>query len=123
MQGSDDAWVVSTGAVLLVLAQSVYAFYLRAIILRLKSSRHVLWLRMGCPTWWSLAITRGSGAFENPGANRVNLTRWLSDKQYLELDDSVLAEFAKRQLIALRLGIAIGVIVIGYGLLRYFLTV
>jgi hypothetical protein len=116
-----DAWVVFAGAAVLLLTQLVSALDLRAIITRLKMNHHVLWLRMECPSWWFLTITLGRGAaLDIPGSNRINIISWLSNKEYLLLNDSVLTRFAQRQRIANRVGVTIALLVLGYGLLRHY---
>jgi hypothetical protein len=115
-----DIWVVFSGAVALLFYQFVYAFQTRGIISRLKSNHHILWLQMDCPSWWVLSLSRGSGAIEAPGSNRINVTNWLNGKEYLGLNDPVLTRLARRQLAALRVAMTIGAVLMVYGMLRYF---
>jgi hypothetical protein len=115
-----DAWVVFLGVALLLLTQLVSALDLRAIIARLKASYHVLWVRMECPSWWYLAITLGRGASEIPGSSRIRIISWLSNKEYLGLNDPVITRLAQRQKIADRLSLTIALLVLGYGLLRHY---
>jgi hypothetical protein len=114
-----DAWVVFSGVAFVFLIQIVSVLDSRAIIAHLNLNHHVLWIKMGCPSFWRLVFTRGH-ELEDPGPDRINILGWLSDKEYLELNDSVLTRLAQRERILDYLGLFIVVLVLGYGLLRHY---
>ena len=106
--------------VLLLTAEIASSIALRSIIARLNSDHHVLWLKMDCPTKWYLTLSRGSDVFENIGTNRISLAAWLSNKEYIDLNDPVITKFALRRKFVNRPSLAVVMLLISYGLLRYF---
>jgi hypothetical protein len=113
-------WVLFSGLALMFLAQFASAFNLRTIIARLKLDHHVIWLRMGSPSWWRLSFMRGSDAIQSPGSDRISLWAWLAYKEYLDLNDSVITKLARQQRSMNWLSLTIGILVFGFLSLRHF---
>jgi hypothetical protein len=113
-----DTLMVLAVAALLLAAEATSSLYLRKIISRLNSNHHVLWLKMGCPSRWYLALGRDSSP--DIGTQRINLALWLYNEEYVALNDADITRMARRRAFLDRVGLALMALLGGYGVLRYY---